>query len=127
MTNTNEDIRDQKLEPTLEERRNDLLLELEQRVKSGVKMLDEVYPYWDQAINLSLLDLSSITSCILGQLYGNFTLGVDTIRAHYPDMWDNAEEHGFDTYTYYTDQKEVEWKMLDHLWSEEIESRRTER
>lgn len=42
------------------------------RVQAGMDFLDERHPEWRGAINRDVLDLSSQTDCILGQLYGHY-------------------------------------------------------
>ena len=39
--------------------------------KRGAYWLDTVYPEWTSAINLSRLDLSEASSCVIGQLFGS--------------------------------------------------------
>jgi len=50
------------------------------RVARGAAYLDEVDPTWYRAVDPDTLELSSGSSCILGQLHGEFRLGLR--RAH---------------------------------------------
>jgi len=50
------------------------------RVARGAAYLDEVDPVWYRGVDPETLELSSGSSCVLGQLYGGFRLGLR--RAH---------------------------------------------
>lgn len=50
------------------------------RVARGAAYLDDVDPTWYRAVDPDTLELSSGSSCILGQLHGEFRLGLR--RAH---------------------------------------------
>jgi hypothetical protein len=43
----------------------------EQKVASGVKVLDEKVPGWWKVIDLDTLKMDSCTNCMLGQLFGH--------------------------------------------------------
>lgn len=42
--------------------------EVEKSVKMAADVLDEMYPKWEQAIDVDLLKMEDATSCILGQV-----------------------------------------------------------
>ena len=48
-------------------------------VKRGVKALDKGRPGWEKEIDLTRLDLSEPNVCMLGQLYGNYTRGLNAL------------------------------------------------
>lgn len=43
-----------------------------ERVQAGIDFLDERHPEWRGEIDRNILDLSSQTDCVLGQLYGHY-------------------------------------------------------
>lgn len=45
-------------------------------VHNGTKLLDHVMPNWHKRINIETLDLGNRQFCILGQLYGDYLLGL---------------------------------------------------
>lgn len=51
------------------------MLQIEGAVRAGAAFLDLQLPGWQKQINLSTLDLQSMTRCILGQLYGTYGRG----------------------------------------------------
>lgn len=52
----------------------------EEYVASGAAFLDEKYPAWRQRIDVDTIDISDGDHCILGQLYGSYSQGVDLLR-----------------------------------------------
>jgi hypothetical protein len=88
------------------------------RVFDGTAFLDNYGPEnWDQRINVDKLDMCDTTNCVLGQLYGSFftgrnSLGLDT---------DGACELGFDTYLRGQDHNCAEYTAA---WKETINTRR---
>jgi hypothetical protein len=64
----------------------------ETRIERGMRLLDELEPGWRERVDLGRLDMSSCLTCILGQLYGDYTQGLSELG-----VWD-AEAYGFDTY-----------------------------
>lgn len=67
------------------------------RVELGMKVLDEKYPGWLFLINLDDLNQSSVTRCVLGQLFGTYfkyihhQLGAGEVAPCNDWFW----EHGF--------------------------------
>jgi hypothetical protein len=47
-----------------------------ERVRRGANYLDEVDPGWDARLDPETLELSDGTCCVLGQLHGDFRLGL---------------------------------------------------
>lgn len=60
-------------------------------VASGAAFLDEKYPAWRQKIDVDTIDISDGDYCILGQLYGSYSRGMDLLRLSY----DGVEDFGF--------------------------------
>ena len=50
-------------------------------VMRGAKLLDEKSPGWHRRINLHALDLNDCQECILGQVYGEYANGLETLFA----------------------------------------------
>lgn len=59
---------------------------LRTRVERGAQLLDEIEPGWFQRIDLTDLDLSDPTCCVLGQIYEDFSNGVHVIEVRFPDV-----------------------------------------
>lgn len=51
------------------------------RAKAGAALLDIIRPGWANDIQPERLDLSSCTSCVLGQLYGRYDVGAEKLFA----------------------------------------------
>lgn len=60
--------------------------------KAGAQFLDTMFPGWCDYISIEKLNLSDAETCILGQLYGEYSNGLYELEL---EMWD-AEELGFD-------------------------------
>jgi hypothetical protein len=52
----------------------------QERVRRGATYLDDVDPGWHRRVDPTTLELSSGSSCVLGQLHGDFRMGLS--RAH---------------------------------------------
>lgn len=101
---------------------DEIMHELEIAVKKGSSLLDNVLPDWADNIDNTELDMSSLLDCILGQLYGTFMVGVQTLGV-------DADENGFvaddigDYYELGIHQKRVVYDWLTSLWNDEIDYR----
>lgn len=51
------------------------------RAKIGATILDVFKPGWARSINLKRLDLSDCSACVLGQTFGDFGKGAETLFA----------------------------------------------
>jgi hypothetical protein len=51
------------------------------RAKLGARLLDILKPGWASKIDLSRLDLGSCDACVLGQLFGNYSVGAEVVFA----------------------------------------------
>lgn len=65
--------------------------DIQERVARGVALLDATEPGWVHRINTEKLDVSHGEACVLGQLYGNYTLGRHALGLDH----NQAGEHGF--------------------------------
>lgn len=55
------------------------MLSIEQRVQSGIRLLNEVVPGWHHMIDVDILDLHETDECILGQVFGDYIEGIDAL------------------------------------------------
>lgn len=69
-----------------------------ERVRAGAGLLDGVKPGWEKEIDLKTLDLAVENCCILGQTYGLYGYGLNTLFPHrndFPDMGAITKALGF--------------------------------
>lgn len=52
----------------------------EECVMNGVELLDRRFPNWEDLIDPDSLEIDSCDNCIIGQLFGDYTTGLDTLR-----------------------------------------------
>jgi len=79
----------------------------------GAQLLDKRVPGWAQRINLPALDMNSCNDCVLGQLYGDYGVGVDELGLTQPALI------GFDL-----GAGNCDYPALDAAWTTEIMARR---
>lgn len=108
-------------------------------VKRGIKLLDKAQPDWAQKIDLKDLDLGSVSYCMLGQLYEDYSDGKEALRTALSDVRSialklttngelQATLYGFDTPP--IDDRDLDsrytygYSVLTELWTEVIKSRR---
>lgn len=84
-------------------------------VAEGVKLLDYAQPDWWKHIDLEELDMSGCYSCILGQLYGSYSVGREDLGI----PCNEGDLYGFDSYG-----ENQDFATLEHMWRELILSRR---
>ena len=90
------------------------------RAKAGATLLDIVRPGWADQVSPERLDLSDCQACVLGQLYGNYTEGVEKLfaMAENGTRYTVADRAGFDVVPGTT------YSTLTKAWRREIEKRR---
>ena len=93
-----------------------------ERVARGVEFLDRVRPGWFGEVDAGRLDMSSTCRCVLGQLWGLYTLGLD--RARLPRH--RAAEHGFIAESGWP-ASQAESQAITAEWVRVIRSRRKQR
>jgi len=49
----------------------------EKEVRAGAQFLDEQRPGWELKLNVGELDLNSCSQCVIGQLYGEYTMNIE--------------------------------------------------
>lgn len=97
----------------------------------GARLLDSAQPGWAHRIDLAELDLECTYSCVLGQLEGSYSRGMEAIEAptSFRSRWSQA--HGFmvqdDTADEYEENGGAVYEDLTEAWREEIEPRLYER
>lgn len=73
-------------------------------IKAGMKLLDIEAPGWREKIDLEKLNLGNCESCILGQLFERYTLGLFALELP-PEEADsfgfNCNPSDYDKLTYY--------------------------
>lgn len=70
-------------------------LKFVKRMRKGVKLLNEQAPGWHRKVKISTLDLSSNDNCILGQVFGEYTNGLELLDINSNDETRNGPAHGF--------------------------------
>lgn len=93
------------------------MVDVVQRAREGAKFLDKVEPGWYRKVNPLKLDMRSCVDCVLGQLYGEFILGMETLMRRglgYHFLW-----FGFAT----DELKHATFSGLTIAWSDEIHKR----
>jgi hypothetical protein len=86
---------------------------MEEAVKRGAALLDRSEPGWSGKIDLETLDLKSHTSCVLGQLHGEYSIGLSSLM---------ISRHG--GYFGFYVSEDNEYPVLTDLWRQEITFRR---
>lgn len=96
--------------------------EVETYVSNGILFLDERHPNWLRCINLNVLDVMHTTKCVLGQLYGNYHIGVKRYTIH----GNQAFELGFAVRSIGLDLIDVQmrYNQLTAEWKRQIIQRR---
>lgn len=92
--------------------------EVKTRVGRGMKLLDSELPTWRADILLDKLDMHECDRCVLGQLFGTFDDGVDSLGLDPAEVVD----HGFDVDDdRYPPRLAPGYKLLREEWRRAIE------
>jgi len=99
-----------------------------ERVRRGAQYLDEHDPDWYRSVNPESLELSDGSHCVLGQLHGDFRLGLG--RAHMINLSSapranlSPVSYGFRCRQDVPDAwKDRDYELLNRAWREEIRHR----
>jgi hypothetical protein len=105
------------------------------RVRRGMKLLDEAQPGWEKKIKLVDLSLEDAEHCVLGQLYGTYDEGLERLEdtlelSTYDEWWHRAgfnlteveHEHIWDANNP-EPLRERFWGRLTVAWKREIARR----
>jgi hypothetical protein len=78
----------------------------QRQVKRGAELLDDQSPGWYTLVDLDILDLGSSRKCVLGQVFGYFHIGKDSLNIKL------AEPYGFvpETYLMPDTQRTIAWE-----------------
>jgi hypothetical protein len=86
----------------------------EARVARGVALLDEKCPDWRTRVNPDTLDMASDFDCVLGQLYGRYSLGWQPLGI---TSGVQATRYGFSAEAeLYADADDAELAALTEAW-----------
>jgi hypothetical protein len=88
------------------------------RVARGAAFLDKRYPGWQDQVDLTRLDIDSCYQCVLGQLYGSFTQGSNSLGIGY----EKCARMGMDSKGLVRSKEE--FPKLTRAWVREIMFRR---
>jgi len=78
----------------------------EEKAAKGAALLDERLPGWRSMVAPESLQLRWCSTCVLGQLFGDYKRGIDALGLSDRE----AREHGFYTGRYTT------WERLTRAW-----------
>ncbi|SRR5258708_1979855 len=81
---------------------------IKNRVKAGAAFLSVIRPGWVKDIDLKKLDLSNANTCMIGELYGEYSPGIEKIGLD--EYGDVPEQMGFYA------QSTREYKVLTKAW-----------
>lgn len=88
--------------------------EVLERVKRGMALLERAYGInWVDYIDLDTLELRDGNACVLGQVYGSYTRGVDTLWPR-PALSYAVIDHGF------VARNDPEWDALNAAWQDAL-------
>lgn len=95
------------------------------RVARGAQLLDREVPTWFREVNVDQLDIMCPDRCIIGQLFGGFTDGVEALELRAGTV---AGDYGFDLDLNAStqDEEEEERDWLNRTWIDVILARRAE-
>lgn len=94
-------------------------MERSERIEAGMCLLDSFEPGWEAKIDLTKLNIASHCDCVLGQLYGTYSVGLGRTGLESNPML-TGWNHGF---TVGSDGNDV----ITEAWREAIASRRAVR
>ena len=84
----------------------------DERIEAGIALLDEKVPGWEQHIDIQRLNMGDCKRCILGQLYGDYNIGIKKLEIGL--MQDS--ELGFEVDSY----EDESYDDLTEMWKEYI-------
>lgn len=99
-----------------------------ERVQRGAEYLDEMDPGWHQRVNADTLELEDGRHCVLGQLHGEFRLGLG--RSHVitlssaPRASLSPVAYGFKCVEGVSEEWQArDYELLTEAWRREVRSR----
>jgi len=101
------------------------------RVQRGADYLDEFDPGWHRRVDPQTLQLSSGSSCILGQLHGDFRMGLS--RSHLINLSSapraslSPVSYGFQCVSGVSDAaQDHDYEYLNQAWREAVQRRQAD-
>lgn len=89
---------------------------LEEAVRNGATLLDELRPGWHEGVDVRTLYMGDTRHCVLGQIYGLYNVGCEAIGTAYFDP--RNRRLGFNG------ARAWDFPVLTDAWKCEIEARR---
>lgn len=95
------------------------------RVDAGARLMDSQVPGWHNQVDTGSLDLASNYSCVLGQTYGSYAVGVHKVFGFFAlGKREKSSAYGFDVVEHMSDiQVRREFNELTRAWRVEIKQR----
>lgn len=96
---------------------------------NGARLLDELRPGWAEDVDTEQLDLGDCCKCVLGQLYGDYCLAIDSPQFRPLFGYETGQgsiqrfEHGFSLSNDYH-ERELSWRQLTQAWVDQIRMRK---
>ena len=81
-------------------------------VKAGAELLDEKKPDWYTRVDLDTLDIGLASECVLGQVFGYYTHGLNAL-----DITGDDSLYGFSRHVGHPSSA---WDELNECWAKEI-------
>jgi hypothetical protein len=91
----------------------------EKEIDAGVTLLDRDIPDWATRINLDTFDMKALDGCVLCQLFGGYTKGLDKLGI--PLYTVDDAKCGFDLPQALINDKE--YKLLTEEWTKRVRDR----
>jgi len=101
------------------------------RVERGAAYLDEIDPGWHRRVDPDTLELSSGSSCILGQLHGDFRMGLSRSQlidlSSAPRASLSPVSYGFQCVSGVDDAaQDRDYAYLNQAWQEAVQQRQVD-
>ena len=101
------------------------------RVERGADYLDEIDPGWHRRVDPDTLELSSGSSCILGQLHGDFRMGLSRSQlinlSSAPRASLSPVSYGFQCVSGVDDAaQDRDYVYLNQAWQEAVQQRQAD-
>lgn len=95
------------------------------QVQYGCGLLDKFCPGWADKINLDTFNISLTDRCVLGQLYGNYSKGLDKLmnESGFVAVAEYPYEFGFEATYNPADGPAARYATLQISWVDQIEAR----
>jgi hypothetical protein len=71
-------------------------MSMQTRIEKGMALLDNIAPDWHWRIRPRILDIQDCDDCVLGQLFGGYTEGMDVVCL---ETMKEGYDHGFMDWT----------------------------